>query len=773
MMGFLSELVAVTLVSSVLQTCAITSCPRIVKVEKGTNYSITCTAETNVNDFYWYKGPATDHDLVGKLENGTKSISDRYKDDYDVSLLGGLVILNAGINHESRYDLVTFDANGNPEEERVIVNITISPDIPCPLISNCTSCEHCKLPQTKKSGTLTCKVEGSRPQVPLKWKTVSQSGISVLAYRPEIQQSDASTDSWDSSVSLEYKITVPCEAKIVLQCVAEDTQQILNSTVSKIEISTDQCDTIPINGTSPPVMPPLVISPSSPPVISPTSPSSSPAVVIILTTLFIVLLIGFILLIVIYRCKRNKNAGQIVRLLKDKYKQFCYLQPLPWGKGIHIAALYTDNNCTVTDKSGISSISSNELRTPKSIMSQRLVIFMGEHGGGRTTFLKQVVYEWTEGVDDIFLLIFIPLKDVQTDKTLSKYLIEDIPVLKTSKFKTGHVEAILQDKDKHCLVILDGLEDLPESFRNGIGDTGNQTEDARNLVTIGELIQGKRHWKYSNLHVWISSREADCASSWCPKDYVKVEMERFSKDQFTTYIRKCCVYYVSYIQGEERKEVTYVPSKDSTSEIMFQQEETTKENNEVLMKVQNFLEENNVLRDYENSPLLINLMIHILAAKYTSAYGYLNDVEISNMTTLLRIVIYCMKERYVNKNPSFSTKDFNDLVNKLGEVALQERANLGVKDSKFWDKEIGEKNVKPACKIGLLKLTKDSPSTAKFSGIEFQHLHIQEYLAASYILSTGKCISNYEQILEQCGEEKVERIKKIFSELRNPILNVL
>ncbi|KAJ8035416.1 hypothetical protein HOLleu_22640 [Holothuria leucospilota] len=747
-MALLSVLVAVSLLSSVSQTCAMTSCPRVVAVEIGTNYSITCTAETSVNDFYWYKGPASEKDLLGKLENGTKSISEPHKNDYDVSRSGALVILNARIIHESRYDLVTFDANDNLEKERVIVNITISPDPPCPLINDCTSCNKCELPQANKSaGILECKVDGSRPLVPLRWKSVSQNGISVT-YHPHIQQNDDSTDSWNSSVSLEYNITVPCDSKIILQCVAEDPQHILHSTVSTIEISTDPC----LTGTSANL--PLDRTATT------SSPKSSTVAGFLVPSvfLFVVLVSGCT---AIYKYRTKSNAGdaalpllplpdselvqELVQTLKDKsYEKFCYLQPLPWGEAIDIAALYTESLCTVTKNKKTSDIPSNELTTAENITRQRLVIFIGEHGDGRTTFLKHVVYEWVKGREDVFLVIFIPLKEVKTDKTLSKFLIEDI--LNTRKFKTEHVEAILQSEEKHCLVILDGLEDLPESFQKG--ETDKRDLHTRNLITIDETLQGRENEKYRNLHVWISSREEDWNSSRRPKCNVKVEMKGFSKFHFSRYVQKSCWHYINQAMSENNIQAT-------------------EEDNDVYNKVRNFLEENNILKDYKNTPLLVNLMVHAMAAKYASALPYLQDKPITNMGTLIHVVIDCMKQRFVSKNPSFDRKLFSTLEDKLGEIALQHKTKLEVKDSNFWIDKIGKEQVKTACQIGLLKLIKDSPSTARFSGIEFYHQHIQEYLAALFIVKNPEGFSKYEQTIEQCGNGNGYGIKKFIRELND------
>lgn len=350
MMALFSSWPYVLFMLFVSETSANRLCPQTVTVERGTNFTIPCKADENVNDFYWYRGHSRNKDLVGSLDTGTKSISENYKERYDISRSGALLIIKAGIIHESVYNLVKFYSNGSHDEEAVIVKITITPDYTCPIINNCPPCVECELLQTNSSGTLVCKVEGSRPNMTLSWTSTSQTGVSVLKYQPTFQQRNGSIDSWDSSVSLHYEIMDACKNQIVFQCNAKDALNILQSRVTTITItvSTDLCKggTRTEDGT--------------------LATKKSPAIFAIVVATVAILIGVFVVSYMIFRnrrqrqpeyglvplpleTRRNKPVEQLVWSLKDRYRKFCYLKPLQWGEDIHIEDIYAESECTVKE----------------------------------------------------------------------------------------------------------------------------------------------------------------------------------------------------------------------------------------------------------------------------------------------------------------------------------------------------------------------------------------------------------------------------------------
>lgn len=148
--------------------------------------------------------------------------------------------------------------------------------------------------------------------------------------------------------------------------------------------------------------------------------------------------------------------------------------------------------------------------------------------------------------------------------------------------------------------------------------------------------------KSHHLHVWVTSRKVDFMNSlsedWLEHDVKVVTIKGFSKEQVETYIHKCCSYYL--------KNRDIAQSSDNSNDDC----------EKISQRVKRFLEKNQVFDDFKETPILTNLMIHILSGKYTSAVNYLQAIEVNNMAILLLNVIDCMEERYLkNKDSSFRT----------------------------------------------------------------------------------------------------------------------
>ncbi|KAJ8035378.1 hypothetical protein HOLleu_22589 [Holothuria leucospilota] len=286
------SLTLVLAVSFVSPIFAVTTCPNKVLAEKGTDFNITCTIDENTVDLYWYKGKAEEQDLVGKLEMGSVSISQRYRDSYDIGQSGSLRIRNAGLSHESLYTLLTFDSNNTPEEDEVILNITISPYPSCPIISDCTSCTKCYLNNLIGSGSLTCRVEGVRLLIHLSWNATLQTGVGFFERQP-VEIVHGSAKSWDISVTLDYNIMNSCGAKAILHGMAEGSSQVLQSTVSTVEIN------IPCN-----------ISGITD---NPDTSEKSALLLIVLVVLVLILIVGVLIICCIF-CRKHREPSGVVEM---------------------------------------------------------------------------------------------------------------------------------------------------------------------------------------------------------------------------------------------------------------------------------------------------------------------------------------------------------------------------------------------------------------------------------------------------------------------------
>lgn len=228
---------------------------------------------------------------------------------------------------------------------------------------------------------------------------------------------------------------------------------------------------------------------------------------------------------------------------------------------------------------------------------------------------------------------------------------------------------------------------------------------------------GNASREYTRLHVWVSTREADCKKLPNPKNKVELKMIGFSPEQFNMYIHMCCHYYFNLKN-----------KKNTTDQIGV-----TDECNEYCSRVEHFFNEKKITKNFKETPLLINLMLHILAANYTSAVCHLKNKQISDMTTLMRIVIDSMEARYMHKNPSSERKKFHKLEEKLGKFAEQRNGQLTDIKLSVWVNDIGKANVNTALEIGLLKFSRATSSAEEDPVIEFYHEQIGNYFACNVL----------------------------------------
>ncbi|KAJ8035068.1 V-type proton ATPase catalytic subunit A isoform 2 [Holothuria leucospilota] len=209
-------------------------------MEQGHTKIISCRSDATVVDFYWYRGLTSKQSPILKLDGRGRGGTEYGGEHFQINLNGSMIIINAKVEHESYYTFVGYFNDGNFSTSTFLVNITIAPIPPCPVISGCKPCEACNLSVSRNSGSLVCSVSGSRPSVPLNWTIPSRHGISFIKYQLN-EEMGKTIDTWSTSLVLEYEITKPCGVKEVLHCEAEDNLHILESNAASVEISNDLC----------------------------------------------------------------------------------------------------------------------------------------------------------------------------------------------------------------------------------------------------------------------------------------------------------------------------------------------------------------------------------------------------------------------------------------------------------------------------------------------------------------------------------------------------
>lgn len=71
--------------------------------------------------------------------------------------------------------------------------------------------------------------------MPLVWNITSKKRIDFVRHHPK-EDRNLGSNSWDTSVSLDYTIEDPCRVMGEVQCVAQDPAHILQSRITTVNI---------------------------------------------------------------------------------------------------------------------------------------------------------------------------------------------------------------------------------------------------------------------------------------------------------------------------------------------------------------------------------------------------------------------------------------------------------------------------------------------------------------------------------------------------------
>ncbi|KAJ8035063.1 hypothetical protein HOLleu_22154 [Holothuria leucospilota] len=786
-MGSLNRIIgACLIVISGIYTHADIYCPNIY-IARGGSRVINCLSNRKIKDFYWYRGTTSTSRPILGLQDGRKGGTEYGGEHFNIFENGSMSLENVKIEHESYYTFVGYYDLIHFDNATFLVTVTISPDPRCPVITGCRPCEVCTIDAPKKSDSVTCRVTGARPLIPLSWNITSQSGISFVQY-DAIEQSNEDMDSWDTYISLDYELTEPCGVIAEVQCIAEDVAELTSSNKVTLGITNELC-----NGTTP-------------------TPDAAPAGfgsnLLVLTIVLLVVVIIICFLIGCYKYYRRQKKGRAksmnvapqrdgcatgetdVPLLTNKgkprkvnkevlvkalalfYEKFCSLKPLPWGEPIPISALYSDFQCLVTQLQSAEYTTEESQDLEKITSSEDLfasigfkhasrVIFIADLGYGKTTMTQQVVQQWIKEDPKNFILIYIQLKEVDAYKSIAALVNDMLP--SSMNANLDDIEKILEDSN--VLVLLDGLDELSMSVAKDVCegekfDDGSRMVKSNNAkemrhpecvsdhVTMVDLLKGNCRNLKSQIRVWVTSREVDDMETPFPPPYVKIKMTGFSKYQVNAYIRKTCQYYIHSVKE----------SNAETTEATIAH---------VVKKVRDILDKDDIIREFVNTPLLLVLIIHILTAKFAGAVKDLIDLKLTKLTTLIRTIISCLESRYVQKVHDESIRlKIERLEKQLGEIAWRQKLEITNYDRKGWDKLLGTEYVNIGISIGLLRLSKQISNSnlqmrqlafSSFTGIEFYHQYFLEYLAGQYFSTEETAMKDLEKFLEENTDDKTIR----------------
>ena len=387
----------------------------------------------------------------------------------------------------------------------------------------------------------------------------------------------------------------------------------------------------------------------------------------------------------------DSDISVVVTLLKREYKRRAELRPLLWSKGttVQLEKVYTMLRVVSRRKAGSSEIRVDDIFESSEKDNDPLVLVEGSPGIGKSTFCLKLAHDWANGEKSrnfpIFKLVFLlKCRDMNGD------IVEDIcEQLLPEDLKEKNKEVLVNflgdfNNQKQILIILDGLDELPEKL-----------EDRVNKVL------GRK--KLSLCHVLATTRQEEGIYT---REQIKFDtclaIEGFSEENSFEYIRK----HFRNIDTEH----------SSKGERLIEE-----------------IKQNPLLGDLQSNPL--NLLL--LCVVYEDHEGSLP----SSITDLYQTIVRCLLRRYCAKEELMPfekdedlDKQFERAILALGELAWKCLLNdrLSFYEDELEELERSNENI-VARRLGLVYKEESLKRLNPRHTYSFLHKTIQEYLAASYI----------------------------------------
>ena len=347
-----------------------------------------------------------------------------------------------------------------------------------------------------------------------------------------------------------------------------------------------------------------------------------------------------------------------------------------------------------------------------------LVLVEGSPGIGKTTFCLKLAHDWANGAmprnfPSFKLVFLLKCRDLEGDiveDIFDQLLPEDLEE-KTKEALVTFLEDL--DNQKQILIILDGLDQLPE-----------KSEDRVNKV-IGRK-------KLPSCYVLATTRQGkgiDTRKQF--KFDICLAIEGFSEEDSFEYIRK----YFRNIGTEH----------SSKGERLIEE-----------------VKQNPLLSDLQRNPL----NLHLLCVVYEEHEGSLP----SSFTDLYQTIARCLLRRYCAREELKASekdedldKQFERTILALGELAWKCLLNdrLSFYEDELEELERSNENI-VARSLGFVYKEESFKRYKPRHAYSFPHKTFQEYLAASYIAHKSR--GSEFQMLEQMlfPEDARVKFKQVF-----------
>ena len=386
----------------------------------------------------------------------------------------------------------------------------------------------------------------------------------------------------------------------------------------------------------------------------------------------------------------------LVKLLKKEYKRRSHLRPLLWDSTIQlpIEQVYTRLKIVSRGKLAIQ-IKDDEVNVFDIFKvpdggEDVMTIVGGSPGIGKTTFCLKLAYDWAHGnipsecffpkFEFVFLL---KCRDIDGDimEAISEQLLPrgmEKSVEKLLRFMKD-----IRNQERLILIILDGLDELPEKSRHHVDELLH-----RRILPFCYVLATTRQER------GIEVRKTFVFD-------IHLEIKGYTESDSIAYVRR---HFETIDQS---------PKGEGLIEEM---------------------QRNTFLHALRNNPLNLLLLCVIFE-------DYEGNLPTSR-TELYQVIVQCLLRRYCVKNSMAVPEDNNTLQERfeedifaLGQLAweclLNDRQSFS--EGKLAEREVKNQNM-VARKIGLLYMEESRKRINPQHEYWFLHKTFQEYLAAAFIV---------------------------------------
>ena len=388
----------------------------------------------------------------------------------------------------------------------------------------------------------------------------------------------------------------------------------------------------------------------------------------------------------------DSDISRVVELLEKEYKRRAKFRPLLWSKGtkLQLEKVYTKLRVVSKGEAEGSEIEVDDIFGSSEEDNDPLVLVEGSPGIGKTTFCLKLAHDWANGAmprnfPSFKLVFLLKCRDMQGDivEDIFEQLLPDDLKEKTKEVLVNFLGDL--NNQKQILIILDGLDELPEKL-----------EDRVNKVL------GRK--KFSLCYVLATTRQEKGIHTREQFQFdTCLAIEGFREENSFEYIRK----HFRNIGTEH----------SSKGERLIEE-----------------IKQNPLLGELQSNPL--NLLL--LCVVYEDHEGSLP----SSITDLYQTIARCLLRRYCAKEELKASEKDEDLdkqfeiaILALGELAWKCLLNdrLSFYEDELEELEKSNENMIVARRLGLVYKEESLKRLKPRHTYSFLHKTFQEYLAASYI----------------------------------------